>query len=285
MASMWTGSVAVMALLTGLVVLALGWRLGRRAAEAGARARSLTAAGSLLGAALLLSASEFVTPTFVGRVPYATHFEFHLPAGLLALGLVTTASTVNRRHLRRPVLFAAALFSIWCAMSFMGPLLVRLPQWGFSEDPASPPECQRTWWSCGATAAANLLYERGALVSERDAAILCDTRPWAGTTLAGLSSGLRRAGVPNRVEHLAAWEDLVRAPKPCLAITRVFGRVLHVVTVTEADERHVRLMDPMTGERGLARDEFLSEWTRCLVVPAEPATPAEHTGPGEPSKV
>ncbi len=277
--------VAMQALLSGVGVLAFGWWLGLHLTRRDAETLRWATAGSVVAAAGLTAASEALTPALAGWLPYASHFEFHLPAGLFAFGLAAASGMVNQKHLRRPTLFAAGLFTLWATIAFAGPLLVRLPQWGFSRDAGAPPESQSTWWCCGATATAHLLHARGAPISEREAAILVGTRPLVGTSLTGLSSGLRRAGVPNRVVRFASPDEVVRAPKPCLAITRVFGRVLHVVTVTDADERVVRLVDPMIGERDLSREEFDREWVRCLVVPSRLSESREHRRPDGPPKV
>lgn len=210
---------------------------------------------------------EVLCPSLLARLPGAPYLECALVGPGLLLLLALAAARLRGTAFGRPLLLTSGAGAAFCAFSATAPLLVLALPFGLSTDRAAPPANQSTWWSCGSAATARLAWEMGQQVSEREAALLADTRPWRGTTSIGMAHALDRLGIPARVIQPATWEQLEAAPKPCLADTRILGSVLHVVTVLAIDGQTVRLYDPMTGDAELTPAEFREEWIHTLVVP------------------
>ncbi len=215
---------------------------------------------------------EILLPTPLARVPGASYVECAVAGPGLLLALALWAVRLRGTPFARPFLLTAGAGGAWWATTSALPLLAPAASFGLSTDRAAPPAGQSTWWSCGSAAVARVAWEVGCPLSEREAALLADTRPGRGTTSIGMATALGRLGMPARVVPAARWEQIRDAPKPCLAETRVLGRVLHVVTILEASDRTVRLYDPMIGDTELSREEFLGTWTRVLVAPVQPTT-------------
>jgi predicted double-glycine peptidase len=220
-----------------------------------------------------VAAWEVLLPSQLGLLPAAPYLECALtgPAVLLLVALL--AARLRGTVFGRPVVVIDGLFAACWLFGSAAPLLLLAGTWGLSTDPDEPPLGQATWWSCGSAAVSRATWEMGHPISEYEAARLVATRPFLGTTSVGMVHGMARLGIRARARAFARWEDLRDAPKPCLATTRVFGRVLHVVTVLEASDTEVRLFDPMLGDIELSPEEFRAEWLREMVAPvAQPTT-------------
>ncbi len=200
----------------------------------------------------------------------------HLPvlwatgiAGVTALARLSPESWLARPLLALPVLLGVHTVVMALGPAAMGRHLGAHEVWELDRSTVGEPAVQTAWWSCGAAAAAAILRDRGQACSEEHAARLCLTTPWLGTTPLAAASGLTRSGVPSHPLYFGDYNAVLGAPKPCLAYTRLFGRVLHVVALRGADEESVTLFDPMLGETTMTRQEFLDTWVWCLVIPTD----------------
>jgi hypothetical protein len=255
-----------------LTLLAAGLWLSFRVWRGDDRfARAMVLATGLACVAWIV-AGLLALPLLLHRAPWLG--PLHLPAlWILAMVFCTALARVSPESwLRRPLLVLPVLLGAHVALmavgaALMGATVAGHPVWDLGRTATDPPEPQTAWWSCGAASAAALLTDSGRPTSELRAARLCGTMPWIGTPPLGAAAGLHRGGVPARIELTADYQRLQSARKPCLAYVRLFGRVLHVVTVRDADEERVLLFDPMLGETEMTAEAFREAWMWCLVVP------------------
>jgi hypothetical protein len=208
----------------------------------------------------------------LSAAPWLADLELVAIGPAVVLMVLCISAVSPPTWLRRPMLVLAAIVGAYVVATSLGGCSVGLPLWRLDSARTGDEVLQSAWWSCGPAAAAAVLRERGVAASEADAAVWCGTRPFGGTWALGLAAGLCRGGVPSRPRYFARWDDLVAAPKPCLACTRVFQRVFHVVAVLDVTTSEIEVMDPMMGQIQLSREEFEQQWTHELVVPTDERT-------------
>jgi len=166
------------------------------------------------------------------------------------------------------MLILTGLAGLYAAYASLGALWLGAGDWALDGTHDPEPSLQSTWWSCGPASAAALARDLGRSPSEREAAAACNTGPLCGTSPSGLAAGLSRlTGRPWR-SVVPAWSrDLERAGKPCLACTRVYVYVPHVVVVRSMTDSSVDVWDPVCGESRISLADFRRVWLRILVVP------------------
>jgi len=185
------------------------------------------------------------------------------PLAMLALGAM--AGLVRRRRDWLFIVIGGAV-----TMAYFGDYL------GWLAPPARPvlgiaPRsttfyCQQTTpYTCGPAAAATMLRRASNLsieTDEREMAALCLTREGRGTLDLGLYRGLNlkleRAGAEVRVRVVRlTFEELLRAPKPCMLRVR-FG-FDHAVVVVDTEGSQIVVFDPAAPGR-------LHRWDRLTLV-------------------
>jgi hypothetical protein len=262
---------AYAASVTGLILSAIMLRLAVRSARQGTWLGRWAWFLLLLAGGLWAAAIELAVP--VQRwCPRAIVFETPVFGAAMVGVLVGLCLTAPRSWLRRPVWIVCPVGFAYAALCITGPALTEANAFGLSTERGLEPVSQTSGWSCGAAATATMLRSLGAPLSEYEAACLCGTAPWVGTGNTGMMCALAIAGqVPSR-RLVARYRDLVAAPKPCITVTRVYGSVVHAVAIAEATDVSVRMLDPLTGEQDLAREDFLRDWLRTVIWAQDPST-------------
>lgn len=127
---------------------------------------------------------------------------------------------------------------------------------------------QTTSYTCGAAAAAMLLWHHGVEASEREMAELSWTNAMTGTDEFCVARGLRQklAG-SGRVVRLEtpSWEALRRRDQPGMATIKWSLFVDHWVVVREVSDAGVVIGDPIRGKLTLSEAEFREVWRGGLV--------------------
>jgi len=123
---------------------------------------------------------------------------------------------------------------------------------------------QTTSYTCAPAAAATMLRLSDVMTDEREMADLCLTREGRGTLDLGLYRGLNvklreaHAGLAVRLVRLT-YDDLLRAPKPC--ILRVRLGLDHIVVVRGTQGDQVEIFDPAAPAYRVCWDrQKLIEW-------------------------
>ncbi|MBY0262847.1 MAG: hypothetical protein K2Q20_10910 [Phycisphaerales bacterium] len=134
---------------------------------------------------------------------------------------------------------------------------------------------QSTDYTCVAASMVTMLRARGIEATEVQMARLSRTEIRRGATdsraLWALQTLLK--DTPLRPVYASGgYDDLVRAPKPCLVQIDFGFFVSHMVPVMSADADGVVIGDPLSGEKRMSRAEFEREWKGALIA-LEPRGP------------
>ena len=260
--------VHLMPSILSLLPIALAAWVGLRLRGAPRRSLRRTVAGCAVGVVVWAAIWQVLLDPLVGRAPWLAPFDAAPARGLTLICMFALAWLSPEAWLRRPMLFLTGLVGAYATFASLGALWLAAGDWGLDDTHDPGPSLQCTWWSCGPATAAALARDLGLTPSEREAAVLCNTGPLCGTSPSGLAAGLSRlTGRPWRSIMPARNSDLARAATPCLACTRVYEYVPHVVLIRSMTERSVDTWDPMCGESTIPLAEFRRVWLRILTVP------------------
>lgn len=133
---------------------------------------------------------------------------------------------------------------------------------------------QTTDYTCGAAAAATLLYRYGVHSDEREMAEHCWTNSLTGTDELCVARGLRRKLAGSGLEphvSLATWDDLVAWGGPAAVTVKYKLFVDHWVVVLSIVGNRVEIGDPIDGRIVIAKESFIEMW-RGRMVTIQPVT-------------
>ena len=126
-------------------------------------------------------------------------------------------------------------------------------------------------YTCGPSACATLLRAAGidSNASEDEMAVLCMTRPHAGSSVLGMAAGLKAKTAAQgwRVKIVAPeWPEFMTLHKPAVC-AMTFNGSPHVVVALEVDpEKGIHVADPVGVNSWVPFNEFKSEFNGDVVV-------------------
>jgi len=266
-------AVAICGVLVFAATLALGAWIGRdrgedeAARERGKRATTVAIALCLLGilfrVALPVSAEWAVIGGWDGYALIRPWWP--LPFAMLLLG--AGAPHMSTPAARKLVFAFAVIVALVSSQKMIATALFDPEDVSGSVGPDGV--CgQSTGYTCGAAAAAMLLWHHGIEVDEREMAVRCWTNAMTGTdefcVVRGLRQKLEGTGRVVRLET-PSWEQLQARTTPGMATIKWSFFVDHWVLVREVTPQGVVVLDPVRGQVLLPEAEFREVWRGGLV--------------------
>ena len=132
---------------------------------------------------------------------------------------------------------------------------------------------QTTAFTCGAAAAATLMYSYGVETDERTMALACWTNHFNGTSAFPICKALhtKLKGTGKRPRLITAdWDALEQHGGPAMTTIGLHESLDHWVVIRGVHEDSVGLADPNGGLWRMSRAAFLARWKRFLLI-VEPA--------------
>jgi len=252
----------------GLAILTASLIIGLRARRHGPRAATTVIVLCLVP--VLLRATLLLFPALEFRFLCHDGYALLRPwwSVPFAIALFTTASPHMTSRLSRSglvglslILFVSGTDRLLATARFdPGSMTGRIDEFGICR--------QTTDYTCGAAAAATLLYRYGVVTDEREMAEHCWTNSMTGTDELCVARGLRRMLVGSGLEpelSIASWDDLVAWGGPAAVTVKYELFVDHWVVVLSIVGDRVEIGDPIDGRLVIPKESFLELWRGRMV--------------------
>ncbi len=237
----------------------VGWRIGGRGARAWRRA-AIVATGLMLAWPLMrLFPAHVIRWLGAHFVMFVEVTGIVIPATLLFTIAARNSRTSGQRRAVRLLIPVCCLYFIRYGLWMVRPGIDELGPMYLEGQVCR----QSTGYTCVAASLVTLLKTYGYETTETEMARLSHTEFNWGTTDTRAVAALQDRLAGERVEvcyEEMDFERLKAVPKPCVVPVRWNYFVSHMVPVLAADDKRVRVGDPMNGMTDQAAADFQKVW-------------------------
>ena len=261
---------AILALIVMIGALPGAWLAGSALARTD-RSLKLVALACVLYVPLWFYLHD-LSDTALWLVPWDDYVFFErIPLYFAILLLLALCWWRLERRRRLALGFLTGLFALFTLGEVGGPVAFPVVAGQLDSATMGPPRqstevFQSTGWSCGAAALAWALRLKGFPASERQMAELAASTPLRGTKTRGLLRAAHRLGLSAHAYQHAVWEQLLAAPKPVVVDWRLSATLGHMVVLIAIEGDQVTVGDPLQGESGYSKTEFMAHWMHGMLV-------------------